>query len=194
MRLAAATLLAIAGLAGCSTDHERSNAPSSSAVKQQNGSDTANLTAESSVTTIDSGADAATDLPGLLGAAARAATSSRRDASHLAGQIQVADVLIKPTTLWGLLVDAPSIPLSEDERAGIRAEYSPFPIFFEDLSTDGPMLLLSQPVIEGTTVVVAYQIRCGLDRDAVCAVGGAFRLQRIDGKWKTIATVSQWIS
>ncbi|MCU1368396.1 MAG: hypothetical protein JWN39_4035, partial [Ilumatobacteraceae bacterium] len=80
------------------------------------------------------------------------------------------------------------------ERAGIEAAYSPFPIYFEQLSTDGPMLLLSQPVIQGTSVVVAYEIRCGLDPGAMCAVGGAFRLEKLDGDWATTETISEWIS
>jgi len=134
------------------------------------------------------------DLPKVLGAAARAATSARSDAPPLAGHIQVADVLIEPTATWALLVDAPNVLLSNAERAGIAAAYEPFPIYFEPLTTDGPMILLAQPVIEGTTVVVAYQIRCGRDPGGACAVGGAFRFEQVDGEWKPIETVSEWIS
>ena len=147
-----------------------------------------------SVAPIKSTVASSEDLPQILGAAARAATSARSDAPTLAGHIQIADVLIEPTATWDLLLDASTVPLSDAERAGIEAAYSPFQLFFEQLSTDGPMLLLGQPVIEGTTVVVAYQIRCGLDPSALCAVGGAFRLEQMDGEWKTIETVSEWIS
>ncbi|MCW2749477.1 MAG: hypothetical protein JWR83_587, partial [Aeromicrobium sp.] len=142
VRLAAISCFAVAIAAGCSSDHHRSVAPSSSVIEQQRSSDAAASTFEMLAATVDSRLDKPTALPGLLGAAARAATSSRSDAPNLAGHIQIADVLIKPTASWDLLVDAPSVPLSERERAGIEAEYSPVPILFVDLSSDGPMLLL----------------------------------------------------
>ena len=66
--------------------------------------------------------------------------------------------------------------------------------YFEPLSTDGPMLLLSQPVVEAASVVIAYEIRCGVELGGMCAVGGAFRLEKVDGHWAVTETVNQWVA
>jgi len=198
VRFASFTFVAVAAVvSGCSSDEAQPSGGTSSPVNTDvSGSVTAASTSVVQTSAESAGLPAPTarDFPEVLGAAARAATSSRSNAPNLAGHIQVADVLIEPTAMWSLPLNAPNVPLSDTERAGIEAAYSPFFIFFEKLSADGPMLLLSQPVIEGTSVIVAYEIRCGLDPGAMCAVGGAFRLEKADGEWTTTETISEWVS
>jgi hypothetical protein len=90
--------------------------------------------------------------------------------------------------------DGDEMPLSPTVRAAISAAMAPgTAVFLPPDPTEG-MLLIAAPTVEGDSVIVTYEQRCGGDPDALCGSGGAFRMARTADGWQIAEVLSGWIS
>ena len=85
-------------------------------------------------------------------------------------------------------------PLSRGVRSAISAAVSPGSAVFVPADLTKGMLLIGTPAVEGESVVVTYEQRCGGAPGALCGSGGTFRMMKIADRWQVAEVVSAWIS